>query len=123
MNAFEREDRYLVAKKSDISAALTEKEMGELQVLMQKVQEHRCDQGKQPLECVVVESDWPMYAATWDDIQRMSENKVLRMEEVVHFLEKQALPSLILSMDDYPLSPGARMTVKDCERLIQLIRD
>lgn len=75
MQSFEREARYLVAKIRDVEAALTDIEKAELHRLMQKVDSYRTDNGKDPLECVVVESDWPNYQSTWDSVQRAFESK------------------------------------------------
>ncbi|EMV2967456.1 hypothetical protein AAB236_005676 [Klebsiella pneumoniae] len=75
MQSFEREARYLVAKIRDVEAALTDIEKAELHRLMQKVDAYRTDNGKDPLECVVVESDWPNYQSTWDSVQRAFEAK------------------------------------------------
>ena len=69
---FQRECRYGVIKFSDANAALTEGEREQLAVLMTKVAGHRIEQGKAPLECVVVESDWPFYEATWAAVGPMA---------------------------------------------------
>ncbi|WP_394294648.1 hypothetical protein [Aeromonas rivipollensis] len=69
---FQREWRYGVIKFSDANAALTEGEREQLATLMEKVAWHRIEQGKAPLECVVVESDWPIYDATWAAVEQMA---------------------------------------------------
>lgn len=69
---FQRECRYGVIKFSDANAALTEGEREQLAALMTKVAGHRIEQGKAPLECVVVESDWPIYDATWAAVEQMA---------------------------------------------------
>lgn len=69
---FQRECRYGVIKFSDANAALTEGEREQLATLMTKVAGHRIEQGKAPLECVVVESDWPIYEATWAAVEQMA---------------------------------------------------
>lgn len=75
MTEFKREMRYFVAKIRDVEAALTDAEKVQLQNLMQKVDVHRVNSGKEPLECVVVESDWPNYQSTWDGVQQAFEAK------------------------------------------------
>lgn len=75
MTEFQRERRYVVAKISDVDAALTDAEKQLLQSLMEKVDVHRVNSGKSPLECVVVESDWPNYQSTWDSVQQAFEAK------------------------------------------------
>jgi hypothetical protein len=66
---FKREDRYLVFKKSD----LTEDQLRILTEWRKTVQRQRLQNGKDLLQYVVIESDWPEFEITWDAIQ-------LRME-------------------------------------------
>ena len=69
---FKRECRYGVVKFSDANVALTDSEREQLATLMEKVGRSRIEQGKGPLECVVVESDWPIYEITWAAIEQMT---------------------------------------------------
>lgn len=69
-----REYRYMVFKLKDIKAALTQDERGILKHLMGKVHDYRLGEGKAPLECVVVESDWPEYEPTWNAIEKRVDN-------------------------------------------------
>lgn len=69
---FQREWRYGVIKFSDAISALSELEREQLAILMEKVTEYRIVQGKEPLECAVVESDWPIYEDTWEAIEQMA---------------------------------------------------
>ena len=71
-----RENRYLVFKRKDIFAALTDDERGLLNHLAGKVHDYRLGIGKKPLECVVVESDWPEYEATWNAIEDRVEGEI-----------------------------------------------
>lgn len=66
---FKKEIRYIVAKVKEVEAALDYEELRELSNLLEKVESYRVTQGKAPMECVVVESDWPMYNTTWDAIE------------------------------------------------------
>ncbi|CAI10466.1 hypothetical protein p1B283 (plasmid) [Aromatoleum aromaticum EbN1] len=68
-NEFTREARYAVLKSADVMQCLTVSELIELQRIQAKVEEHRAEIGKPPLDCVVVESDWPEYAPTWRAIE------------------------------------------------------
>lgn len=72
---FERENRYIVLKLSDVdSMNLTDDEKAELKHICDAIHGHRTIVlGKQPLECVVVESDWPEYEPTWKAIQERVE--------------------------------------------------
>jgi hypothetical protein len=61
-----RENRYVVLKRSDIDAAgLTKEEYQAFYLACVKIEAMRELNGKQPLECVVVEKDWPEYQPTW----------------------------------------------------------
>lgn len=75
---FEREKRYVVVKINDINAAgCTQQERDAFNVLCDKVALYRASIGKSPLECVVVERDWPEYEPTWAAIQRRMEGHIL----------------------------------------------
>ena len=60
----EREQRYTVIKNTD-AAVLTDKENRALYSICTKIILHRRSRGARPLQCVVVESDWPEYEPTW----------------------------------------------------------
>ena len=66
---FKREARYAVLKSADVMQCLTVSELIELRRIQAKVEEHRAEIGKPPLDCVVVESDWPEYEPTWRAIE------------------------------------------------------
>ena len=68
-NEFTREARYAVLKSADVMKCLTVSELIELRRIQAKVEEHRAEIGKPPLDCVVVESDWPEYEPTWKAIE------------------------------------------------------
>ena len=68
-NEFIREARYAVLKNADVMQCLTVSELIELRRIQAKVEEHRAEIGKPPLDCVVVESDWPEYEPTWRAIE------------------------------------------------------
>lgn len=61
----EREHRYIVIKIKDAQQALSEHGFNHLRQLAGFVADWRSRQGKIPLACVVVESDWPEYEPTW----------------------------------------------------------
>jgi len=65
-----REYRYIVLKRKEVKAALTADERGLLNSLCGKINDYWVAEGKSPIECVVVESDWPEYEATWESIER-----------------------------------------------------
>lgn len=70
MTGFKREFRYLVFKFKDVNKYLTETEKEMLMSITRKVAKGRADDMKMPIECVVVESDWPEYEPTWDAIEQ-----------------------------------------------------
>ena len=66
---FKREDRYIVFKLSDVEEHFTPGEKQQLARLAEVQRVGRSEAGKPPLECVVVESDWPEYEPTWKAIE------------------------------------------------------
>ena len=66
----EREDRYLVVKHKDAALYLTATERLILIAIAEKVESHRINRGKAPMQCVVVEHDWPEYEPTWAAIEK-----------------------------------------------------
>ena len=66
---FQREERYLVFKISDVIEHLTTTEALHLARLYEIQRVGRKEAGKSELECVVVEKDWPEYEPTWRAIE------------------------------------------------------
>lgn len=66
---FEREERYIVFKLSDVEERFTPSEKQQLARLAEVQRVGRSEAGKPPLECVVVEKDWPEYDPTWKAIE------------------------------------------------------
>ena len=87
-NKFTREARYVVLKSADAMKCLTVSEIIALRRIQAKVEEHRAKIGKPPLDCVVVESDWPEYEPTW----RAIEARVLGAQSVPEEPANQAAP-------------------------------
>ena len=65
-NEFMREEHYIVFKISDLGNSL---KGDEIRRLAREYAEQRRLKGKEPLECVVVEKDWPEYEPTWKAIE------------------------------------------------------
>lgn len=80
---FKREIRYVVAKVKDIESALDHHQQGELSSLLEIVEGHRVTQGKQPIQCFVVEHDWPNYSDTWAAIERVSSGSTNTTESIL----------------------------------------
>lgn len=68
---FEREQRYVVLKITDIAAAdLSATDLAIFNATCAKVSRSRIRRAKGPLECVVVEKDWPEFEPTWAAIAK-----------------------------------------------------
>lgn len=62
MSSFQREERYIVVKLSD----LTDEEYEDIEGYLERnIIERR--------ECIVVEADWPIYEEVWNMIEKMGE--------------------------------------------------
>lgn len=68
--AFEREERYVVLKIRDIKDGLSSLELLSLDSIRKRIAEYREVSLRKPLECVVVESDWPEYEVVWKMIEQ-----------------------------------------------------
>ncbi|MVE46606.1 hypothetical protein D6U64_15090 [Vibrio cholerae] len=80
---FAKEDRYLVFKYTDIDFALTTHEKETLHFLANKVFLNRQERGKIPLECVVVESDWPNYNEVWKSVEKVAVGTFQSVDEAI----------------------------------------
>jgi len=65
-----RETRYTVLKNKDIANYLTDDEREQLDNLCRKINLCRLREGKELVQCVVVEHDWPEYNPTWNAIEK-----------------------------------------------------
>ena len=73
MSEFKKEDRYLVIKRTDMLLAnskLSQDEIDTFNKVTDVIMMARDEQGKPPLNCVVVESDWPEYDTVWNMIEK-----------------------------------------------------
>ena len=68
-NEFKREERYIVFKLADVEKNFFPSEISQLLRLYETQQSMRKQSGKPPLDCVVVEKDWPEYEPTWKAIE------------------------------------------------------
>ena len=66
---FNREERYIVFKLSDVEEHFTPGERQQLARLAEVQRVGRSESGKPQLDCVVVEADWPEYEPTWKAIE------------------------------------------------------
>lgn len=65
------EDRYIVLKRTDLKGLLAQEEY-ELHCILRKVRLAREARGAGPLQCVVIEKDWPEY----DEVTEMLYNRI-----------------------------------------------
>jgi len=72
-DTLEKEDRYVVLKWSDMKAAGVDASDTLIQALT-KVEDYREVTGKNPLEAVVIESDWPEYDLVWEMLEKRVSN-------------------------------------------------
>lgn len=68
--SMKREHRYIVIKLTDARMALNEAEKLALDTICKQVEHYRAFANKKPLDCVVVESDWPEFEPTWAAIEQ-----------------------------------------------------
>ena len=83
----EREMRYIVVKYKDVAAHLSGDEAVALIELVKKVEKGREVAGKQPLECVCVESDWPEYDEVWTMIAARVDDVALYKARMQQFTD------------------------------------
>lgn len=65
----QRENRYVVIKRSDIEKHLPDDMKRQLDFILKKITYKRALEKKDPLQCVVVEHDSSVYESTWDEIE------------------------------------------------------
>ncbi|UAN48032.1 DUF550 domain-containing protein [Serratia sp. JSRIV001] len=65
----QRENRYIVIKEADAKNILGPLNYKLLHTIADSIERGRSIKGKAPLECVVVESDWPEYEPLWKAIE------------------------------------------------------
>lgn len=66
---FEREERYIVFKLSDVERYLTYKDRAHLATMKSEIDAGRDCANKPPFKGLIVESDWPEYEPTWKAIK------------------------------------------------------
>jgi len=72
---FHREDRYLILKRKDLEKYLTEEDKIQLNFIRSKVFVGRREEGKEPMNAVVVEQDWPEFETVWSMIEKRVESE------------------------------------------------
>jgi len=72
MNAFRKEQRYIVIKRSDLEK-INPMVRARLKQILDEVDIHREMTDREPLHCVVIEHDWPEYDIVWELLRRRHE--------------------------------------------------
>ncbi|MDX9716291.1 MAG: hypothetical protein RBT67_02855 [Thauera sp.] len=66
---FQREERYIVFKLSDVETYLTDADRAHLAMMKNEIDAGRDCANKPPFKGLIVESDWPEYEPTWKTIE------------------------------------------------------
>ena len=66
---FQREERYIVFKLSDVERYLTDADRAYLAMMKNEIDAGRDCANKPPFKGLIVESDWPEYEPTWKAIE------------------------------------------------------
>jgi len=142
MSEFKREhDRYIVIKRKDL-----------LKHQAEDIGTYIDGENIRTRECVVVESDWPIYETVWGMVQRLAEGKTqlhqemnqmlmdqgtliheLQMEKATHYqpdlntelVQKQDINALIYERDNLQgeLKEAATLIAKQSETITKLKQD
>lgn len=74
---FQRQRRYLVFKITDLYKPGMAEVRSTLEELCTQIDQSRRSAAKNPLECLVIESDWPEYETAWKMIEERCTGKPL----------------------------------------------
>lgn len=98
-NEFMREERYIVFKMSDLGNSL---KGDEIRRLAREYAEYRQLLRKKPLECLVVEKDWPEYEPTWKAIEAR-----VTGAQPAPSVPREAIEKMLTQLMDIAVSNGA----------------
>ena len=73
MTGFNREDRYIVVKHSDLAKISRSDVRDQFMAALHRVNEHSVRVPQR--QFVVIESDWPEYEIVWEMLQARMESK------------------------------------------------
>lgn len=113
----EREDRYIVIKRSDLKAAQAAGDVSPIDVVALNYVEDsanriRLERNKMPLKCVVVESDWPEYEHVWELIRMRVEKAQIPAETVQGVVDAPAVHSALCTFYDDATNDNAFALVR-----------
>jgi len=102
---FEKENKYLVVKRSDLRGALiaaTPEMQSKIDSSLEYISKVREISNKPELCCVVVEHDWPMYADTWKSIQQYVETgSYIEQDEAVRKAKIEVLDEAVSEIEEW----------------------
>lgn len=79
------ENRYLVLKRSDIEKYINLDTQIHLANIFQAIEYNRHDEGRSPLECIVIESDWPEYKPTLSALETRVDTEAVKEIDNRHY--------------------------------------
>jgi len=94
-----REPRYVVFKIKDMDKYLTQGEKEGLLCVGEEIQVCRANDGKPPLNAVVVEQDWPEFEVVWEMIEARMTGQKSRIDR---------MNQLAVAIESDPTEPGHR---------------
>nr|DAL60018.1 MAG TPA_asm: hypothetical protein [Caudoviricetes sp.] len=112
-----REDRYIVIKRIDLEAAQAAGHVGNIEIAALNyietcVDRMRFEREKQPLKCIVVESDWPEYEHVWELIRLRVENAEIPAETVQGVVDAPAVDAALRAFTDDATNDNAFFLVR-----------
>lgn len=88
---FRLEDRYVVLKIKDIEKYLHDRDLKELNLISTLISTGREADGKQALEAIVVEKDWPEYGIVYSMLERRVNTELLSPGNTFSFKSKDSI--------------------------------
>ena len=79
------ENRYLVFKRADIEKYISLSTQISLANVAKAIEHHHHDEGHSPLECIVIESDWPEYKPTLAALEKRVNNEAASKIDNKHY--------------------------------------
>ena len=112
-----RENRYIVLKRADLTnlqnaGLLSPDDVDELESILERLWRIRLIEGKAPLECVVVESDWPEYEHVWELIRLRVEKAQIPAETVQGVVDAPAVDAALRAFTDDATNDNAFFLVR-----------
>ena len=105
MSKFKKEQRYFVLKIKDIEKYLDKTLLDKFMTTVNTIEAGREHDNKEPLQCVVVQSDWPEYEHVWKDIEDRMNEKPSQRDTAIKLLTKCS--SMLFMNDDDPVLENA----------------